>query len=94
MRTVEAPLGALILGFLWLVGVPAASYLDTLLKTAPETEGLTTVYAASEEGQAPGFRDWFVAFLKLNSWEMLLVSVGAVIGAKTWSRKVRISFPF
>ena len=94
MRTVEAPLGALILGFLWLVGVPVASYLDALLKTTPETEGLTTVYAASGEGQAPGFQNWFIAFLKLNSWEMLLVSIGAVIGTKTWNKKVRIRVPF
>ena len=82
------------MAFLWIFGVPVASWFDAHLKVAPETEALTTVYVSAAPGRQPEFGDWFVAFLKLNSWEMLLVTVGTFIGAKTWDRKIRVSFPF
>lgn len=85
--TREIRLTFILIPVLWIVGVPVGAYFDAGLTVNPETQNLTTI---GTDATSPGFWDYFWVFVKINSWEMFMVTAGAAVGILTWERKVKI----
>ena len=88
--TVSIPLTIPIILGVWLL-VPVASYMDAAVTIEPKTAHLTVVLPSG--GSSPGLWDYFWMFMKLNYWECLLFTSGAVVSAVSWNKRIKVSVP-
>ena len=68
----------------WLL-LPLASYADALLNFSigPQVSTISI-----NNPSHPSLLDYFWWFMSLNSWELFLVTAGAVAGIKSWGKKI------
>lgn len=90
--TREVRLTWLVFAVFWVYAVPISAVLDSWLTLNPSTQDVTVVEVTADETGVPGFWDYVWFFVRLNGWEMTIMTAGAIIGILTWNRKVRLPF--